>query len=192
VLLVLTGAFAWYTHRRARTSAVAYEGGFAYSAGGQVRVWRWEDIASLRAAVRVQHLTGVVAGRTYFLGTRSGEEVILDDCLHDVGDLAGHIRQAILPLLFPLHAERYNHGEVLEYGPVRIGRELGIEVAGKAVRWAEVEKVDIDRSRLAVTRRGSGLLRTRTAEAASVPNLDILAALIGQILNAQRASPRPP
>jgi hypothetical protein len=207
--LILAGlAVGWGTWRRVRASAVAYEEGFAYSDGGEVGAYRYEEIALFRSVVIVKRSLGVRV-RTrhqYPITMKSGERFILTGYLSKVADLARRIREATFPLLFPGYAEAYNRGETLDFGPLRIGKELGVEVEGRPIRWAEIEKIDVRggyltiagrgkggpqlsdhngrswTSALSITRGGRGVVYGSAVPASSIPNLDILMAISDQAL----------
>jgi len=184
-LVVAALAVGWGTHRRVRASAMAYENGFAHSDGGEVRTYRYDDIASFRADVTVYRSHGipVYTSHQYPIEMKSGDRVVLKGYVSNVADLAKRIREAIFPLLLPRYVESYNRGEVLEFGPVRIGKELGVEVKAKPIAWSEIEKFGVGQGYLSINRRGKGLFRWSNVAASSIPNLDILMAIINQLLS---------
>jgi hypothetical protein len=182
--VIAAAAVAWGTLQRARTSAVAYENGFAFSDGGEVRAWGWDEVASVTMKVTVYRTHGVpvYTSHAYPLAMANGERLVLTGYLDGVSDLAARLREATFRVLFPRHAEAYNKGETLDFGPVRVGRDLGVEVRQKVYPWAEIEKAWVADGSLQLKQRGKSFLWSATVPASSIPNLDVLMGILGQVL----------
>jgi len=98
-----------------------------------------------------------------------------------VEELAATIRKNIFPLLYDKYAQAYNGGQTCTFGPVKISKAEGIQIGKKIYPWAEVEQVAIKKGILSVKKKDGGWFSGAKATASSIPNLEVLLAIIDQV-----------
>jgi hypothetical protein len=180
-LFVFGLLFGWSAYANWNKGVAVYERGFACRDRKGLTSHRWEDIASLTAAVTRHYTNGIYTGttHTYTLFTRQNERLVLGDGYKKVDVLANTIEQSIYPMLYQQAAGLYNAGQVLTFGPVAISKG-GIQIGKKTYPWTEVQQVSIQKGVLRVSQKGGGWFSGATAMASSIPNLGILLSIIDQ------------
>jgi hypothetical protein len=181
VLFVLGLLAGWGTYANWNKGVAVFEGGFACRDRKGVKAWRWEDVASLTAAVTRHYTNGIYTGTThvYTLFNRQNERLVLNDAYVKVEALAKSIEQSVYPMLYQRAAGLYNAGQVLTFGPVAISKG-GIQIGKKTYPWAEVNQVSIHQGILRVSKKDGGWFSGASAMASSIPNLSVLLSIIDQ------------
>ena len=101
--LFLPGVWAsWAAYANRHKAAAVYQHGFAYNDWQGLKIWRWEEVLSLRAAITRHYYHGIYTGTThaYTLERKGGGRLALNDALTKVEDLARHIQRKIFPILY--------------------------------------------------------------------------------------------
>ena len=87
-----------------------------------------------------------------------------------------------MPRLFEQAAETYNRGEEVEFGPVTIGRDIGIQHGKKHLTWDEVESVGAGDGELQLRKRDGGAFSHIRIAISTVPNFEALYMMLEQVL----------
>jgi hypothetical protein len=160
-----------------------YQNGFAVRGSKGIRIWRWEEIVSLTAAVTRHYTNGIYTGTThiYTLLNRLNERLVLNDAYIKIDEAEKVIEQSIFPLLYSRAADQYNTGQTLIFGPVAVSKG-GILISKKTYPWEEVKEVSIHQGILKVSKKEGGWFSGASASAATIPNRQVLFAIINQIV----------
>lgn len=158
---------------------VRYRDGFAFRAGGKdIHTWRWDEVAAIQTN-NSWHSGGresySYTWHEYTLTKHSGEKVILDGTLKDIGDLE-HIKHAVFALLEPPLAQRYRGGEALTFGPVTIDHQNGLQMDGKPYAWDAIQNIEVERGRFKITLKDG---KHHDVRVSAIPNIELLCQLIG-------------
>lgn len=171
--------------RGSKTRAAAvFEQGFAYAERKKVQAWRWEDVEEVSATIIRHYLRKRLTRTThiYTLVNKEGENLQVDDSLVNVDAFYKHLQNNTLQLRYQRMADLYNLGEKVRFGPVRIGKKLGIEVGRKTYPWDKIEEVGIHEGVLTVKKKGSKTFGKSTIKAGEIPNLHVLLSIINQVV----------
>jgi hypothetical protein len=166
-----------------KKGVAVYDRGFAVRDRKGIRIWRWEEIVSLTADVTRHHTAGIYIGtkHVYHLYNRQNQHLVLGDLYTKMEELAEVIQDAIFPILYDQAAQKYNSGQWLIFGPVAISK-AGIQIGNRNYPWTEVQQVSIQRGILKVSKKGGGWFSGASASASVIPNLNVLLALIYQVV----------
>jgi hypothetical protein len=178
--LFLAGlAAGWWAFLNWNKVVVVYEQGFAIHnhKGGQL--WRWEEIVSLTGAVTFPFSTNV-----YRLSNRQKQQLVLDNVISRVDELALLIQEAITPILFDQARQQFNGGQRLVFGPMAISK-TGLEVGKKLYAWEEVRQVSIQRGILKVSKKEGNWISGAATPVSIIPNLHVLLNIIHQVVGLQ-------
>ncbi|HBX68465.1 MAG TPA: hypothetical protein DEH25_03525 [Chloroflexi bacterium] len=182
-LFVVALLLAWGALSNWNKAAVVYQSGLAYRDRKGLKSWRWDEISSLTSAVTKHYTNGIYTGTThvYTLFKKDGEKLVLNDTLTNVEELAAAVGEQLFPLLYEEIAGAYNQGTLCTFGPVQISKTDGIQIGKKAYPWNEIEQVAIQKGTLSVKKKGGGWFSGATATASSIPNLEVMLAIIDQV-----------
>ncbi len=188
ILFFIGVLLAWSAYDSWKKGAVVYERGFAYSDRKGIQAWRFEDCASVTAAVTRHYTNGIYTGTThrYTLLDRQNRHLVLGDALGKVEELDAAIEKGIFPQLYEQAAGRYNAGETLVFGPVSLNKN-GLQIGKKAFSWPEVGAVSVQRGILQVSKKDGGWFSGANTSVAVIPNLRVLLSLIDQIVGIKTA-----
>ena len=177
---VLAGVGAYVSWNRA---LAIYEKGLAVRDRKGIESWRWEEIASLRAAVTRHYTNGIYTGTThvYTLLNSQGKRLVLNDVFIKIEEVAKTIEQNIFPLLYGHAADDYNGGQTLTFGPVAVSKG-GILIGKRTYPWKDVKEVSIHQGILKVSKKDGGWFSGASASASSIPNLRVLLTIINQVV----------
>lgn len=138
--------------------------------------------------------TAVCQVRTRSAGARGSHFVSLDVRLEDgrrlratrmLADLDGlveRVKRGAFPALLEDCRVRFNRGEALTFGPLRLSPE-GVQAGRNRLQWGDVQAVEVRDGRLIIAAREPAGTILRTA-ADRVPNIDVcvqLVRLLGQV-----------
>ena len=174
----------WRMVMHRKIAAVIYTNGFAYSDRKGVQVWHWDQVEEITANVVRHYAFGLQTGtsQTYTLRQSSGKRLVLNESLQDIEAFYQHLENNTLKRRYQHMAQSYNHGNTVTFGPVRIGKQLGIEVGNKNYPWEEIGEVVIDKGILSIKKKNGGWLSKANTPAGDIPNLHILLSIINQIV----------
>lgn len=169
---VLWGAL-WFI--RARGRAAVFEEGIAWAHGGEVRTARWDEISSVSASCSHHPIAGLIgAGRgyAYDITLRDGEQVRLStDNTPFVEEVGERIARAVIPSVLEDAGNAFARGEVVQFGPVAVGRDLGIRCRDTVYKWDEIGALETDQGRLLCRPKGS-LAPGSSVPIGDIPNFD--------------------
>jgi len=174
----------WRTFRNRKKTAVIYTNGFAYSNHKGVQSWHWDEVLEVTANVVRHYTTGIYTGTThqYLFQMANGEKLMLDDSIKDIEALFSILENSTLQQRYQRLADVYNHGNLVTFGPVVIGKKLGIQIGKKAYPWEEIAEVAIKKGVLSIKKKNGGWFSGASAPAGRIPNLQVLLSMINQIV----------
>lgn len=174
----------WRMVLNRKKSAVIFTNGFAYSDSKGVQTWRWEQVEEITANIVRHYALGLLTGtsQTYTLRKSSGESLVLNESLKDIESFYHHLENSTLKRRYQRLAESYNHGNTVTFGPVHIGKQLGIQIGTKNYPWDEIEQVVINKGILSIKKKNGGWHSKANTPAGEIPNLHILLSVINQII----------
>jgi hypothetical protein len=180
VVGLLTGWGAYVNWARA---AAVYEGGIAYTDRRNLIAWRWQDIVSMKAAITRHYTNGIYTGTThvYTLFNRQNQKLILSDPISKVEEVGKQIGSNIFPILYEKAADQFNAGQILPFGPVAISKQ-SLTYNKKTFPWTDIKEISIRHGTLTVHKKEGGLFSGIRFAAASIPNLDVLLAIVQQVV----------
>ena len=180
----ISAMIVWRMIMHRKIAAVIYDNGFAYSDRKGVQVWHWDQLEEITANVVRHYAFGLQTGtsQTYTLRKTSGKRLVLNESLQDIEAFYQHLENNTLKRRYQHMAQSYNHGNTVTFGPVRIGKQLGIEVGNKNYPWEEIGEVVIDKGILSIKKKNGGWLSKANTPAGDIPNLHILLSIINQIV----------
>jgi hypothetical protein len=173
--------------RRRKKGAVVYTNGFAYSDHKGVQTWRWEQVQDITANVVRHYTNGIYTGTThnYSLVKTNGDKLVLNDALKDIEALYTHLQNNTLQQRYQRLADEYNQGNLVTFGQVTIGKQLGIQIGKKTYPWDQIQQVGINKGVLSVKKKDGKWFSGASATAGSIPNLHVLLSIINQIVGLQ-------
>ncbi len=158
------------------SALVHYRDGVAYQTGGKdVHTMRWDEVAVIQSDIVSSH-GSMAAQHQYTLTKTSGEKLILDDRLKNVGVALDSIKAMTFGRLGPEFVRRYQAGEALTFGPVTVQRQNGLQMDGKLYAWDTIQDVRVEFGRLKLTMRDGKKHEVRTS---LIPNIELLCQVIG-------------
>jgi hypothetical protein len=161
------------------TVMVRYRDGLAYRTGGKdVHTLRWDEVAVIQSNLTRQRSSRGLGWTVheYTLTKNSGEKLILDEGLKEVGGEAQAIKAAVFALMGPPLGQRYQAGEALTFGPVTVQRQNGLQLDGKPYAWAAIQDIKVESGRFKVTLRDG---KKHEAHVSAIPNVELLCQMIG-------------
>jgi hypothetical protein len=184
LVLFLAGlAAGWWTYANRTNGMLVCERGFAIHDRKGLRLWHWEEIVSMTAAVTRPFLSGMSTGMThaYRLINRQNQRLVFGDGTAEVEELAMLIQEAIFPRLYDEAAQQYNAGRELFFGRVIISKG-GIQIGNKTYAWVEVQQVSIQQGVLKISPKDGKRRGGISAQASGIPNLNVLLNIIHQVV----------
>jgi hypothetical protein len=184
LILCFVGLLAGYNaYLHWTLGVVVYAGGFVLRDRKGLQVWRWEDIVSTTSAVTRHYILGIYLGTShiYKVDNIQNQHLVLSDSLSGVEKLAMDIDRNTFPLLYGPAADRYNEGQILDFGPLAISIQ-GIEIGRNSFPWSDVKGVSIHRGILKISRKGKGFFNSTRITASNIPNVRVLLAIIHQVV----------
>jgi hypothetical protein len=164
-----------------RPDVLLFTGGFAEVRDDQVvAVCRWDEAVSFREMTIRREVSGihVETSYNYWVGRRDGHTFGFGDWLENVQALGAALRERLMPQLVARGRAAWQADEALDFGPLRLDREV-LSHAGGRLPLGELAKVEVS----------DGWLRFRRAGeekdwfhclAGEVPNLPVLLDLLGR------------
>ncbi|WP_203991242.1 DUF6585 family protein [Virgisporangium aurantiacum] len=162
-LSIIFARQVWEHRRRLRLRRLyQYSGGLVIVMGDlHPEVVAWDEVDDYDHTVdhidgHEARLLGTPAERTYhshYILTTARVPVEIHSEFHDTGPLAEAIEAAVLPGIIRSYRDRFEAGEELEFGDLRIGPTgIGTGPTG-TVPWSEVDRIEVEDG-LAVYRIG--------------------------------------
>jgi len=102
--------------------------------------------------------------------------------LEDLESLVQFVKRMVYPRLQESYRSRFNGGEQLDFGPLRLTPE-GVQAGQKSIQWGQVRSVEVRGGRLNIAADAPAPVRIRVATA-RVPNVDLcvqIVRLLGQV-----------
>jgi len=174
----------WRTFRSRKKAAVIYTNGLAYSNHKGVQSWQWDEVQEVTANVVRHYTIGIHTGTThrYLLEMENGEKLMLDDSIKDIKACFAILENSTLQQRYQRLADVYNHGNLVTFGPLVIGKKLGVQIGKKAYPWEEIAEVAINKGVLSIKKKNGGWFSGASAPAGKIPNLQVLLSMINQII----------
>lgn len=184
VIGIIGLASVWSAYSNWHKTVVVYENGLVFLDRKGVKTIRWEEVDTMTSQVTKHYTNGIYTGTThlYIIVKKDQERIGLDDRIKDVEKAAGMIRQKVFPLLYKRYSEAYNTGQPVVFGPVMISRAGGYQVGKKQFLWEEIDSITLQQGTIKVSRRNGGLFSGSNTLASTIPNVEILLAIIDQVV----------
>ena len=187
VAFAISALLLWSMYSRRKQAAVVYTNGFAYSDRKGVHNWRWDQVKDVTANVIRHYTNGIYTSttHTYTLVKAGGEKLVINDAIKNVEAFYTHLQNNTLQHRYQRYADAYNRGEAVQFGPVTISKQGGIQIGKKSYVWEEIEQVAINKGVLSVKKKDGGWFSGASATAGAIPNLHVLLSIINQIVGLQ-------
>lgn len=184
ILGLLSLIYFWGAYSNWHKAIVLYQNGIACNDRKGLRAWRWDEIASITAAITRHYTNGVYTGTThkYTLIHNQGDKISFNDSFGKVEDLANAVREQIFPHLYKKAADAYNSGQTVTFGQLSLSRDGGLQIGKKTYPWSEIAQVSIEQGYIKVAQKGGGWFSGALVTASTIPNLDIALSLINQLI----------
>jgi hypothetical protein len=169
ILAAIMAAGIWYFiacfRRRFSWRVYAFTNGFAYFKGRKIDVFRCEEIKHVQE--RITSLRGhpllilLNGGRgnmhAYRVERADGRRVVLSDMRHgDSQAIARPILQPTDAARLALARRRYHAGEVIDFGGVKLSKQLGMIRQNKLLRWSELKEIVLKDSSVHIRGKEAG------------------------------------
>ena len=179
-------AAGWWALLNWNKGVIVYEHGFVIHDRKGRQPWRWEEIISLTGAVSRPIPSSIPTGarHVYTLTNCQKQQLVLNDVISRVDELALLIQDAITPILYNQARQQYNAGQRLVFGPVVISK-AGMEIEKKTYPWVEVRQVSIQRGILKVSKKEGNWFSGASTSVFAIPNLNVLLNIIHQVVGLQ-------
>jgi Family of unknown function (DUF6585) len=175
----------WKSLSKWGEAIVVYRDGFAYTEGDETIPTPWRDITSFTMRViQIRYYGFIPAGtvREYKIETRSGKKIKLDSNLSRIEELITLIREQITPLQLEQYNQALDKGLIIQFGPVTVSRELGIQVRGDICPWAEIENITVANGEIFIRANKKGNFRGAHFSVHQVPNVDAFMIITSNLL----------
>lgn len=163
--LLLTAGLAFWQLRRL-TWGVIYENGFAYTRGGQLSAFRWEDVVSIMIfPVRGRYCHRVEAA--------TGDQFAFTGNPDYMGQV---VRDRSFPARRQRLGEAFNRGDTIDFGRLSISRGEGVRSDDKVFAWGEIESLRCRLGSVVLSMKDDSFFHAGGASWAipQIPNLDVL------------------
>jgi len=182
--LILMGfAFATIAYVNWSKSILLHRDGFIYKGRLGLRLWRWQDIATLRMSVVHRDLVGIplCAAHAYTVEDRTRKRIVLTNRFTRVEELAHAIEKNIFPYLIEPASQQFNLGRDVDFGPLTVNK-AGIQIGRKSYAWGDIQAVLLRKGYIHITRKMGGLFGGTKVAMAKIPNVRVLLSLISQVV----------
>jgi hypothetical protein len=134
----------------------------------------WEDVRAIHAGTIRYGLGRWTWGRRNLLRLvdRQGASLSLPASLAGLDRVGAHVKARAYPTLLAEGRERFNKGESLTFGPLRLDRN-GLVVKRRAVAWDNLESAVVDGGILRLTIRRGNRTRIIQLPVWKIANLDL-------------------
>jgi hypothetical protein len=138
------------------------------------------------AASRTRHSVNFIpVGSTYryTIDLDTGERKVLTthNTAH-VESVGEHVIQKVMPRIFEECAKAFDRGEEVEFGPVVIGRDLGIKCREKVFPWEEIGTIDVGEGQFICARAGGGWGSRVSIAIGDIPNFEALHGILTSLM----------
>lgn len=165
--------------RLVRLWVEAFPDGLRVHRGRREEWIAWRDIREIRTWPARQPGPTFAALELRMIG---GRRLRLTRSLADLGALVQHVKQGAYPLLQEIYRAKFNRGEELDFGQLRVTPD-GVQAGRKTIQWGHVQAVEVQAGQLTLASDEPAGPRIRVA-AARVPNIDVcvqIIRLLGQV-----------
>jgi hypothetical protein len=134
----------------------------------------WEDVQAVYAGTIRYGFGRWTWGRRGLLRLvdRQGKRLSLPATLAGLDRVAAHAKARAYPALLADGRERFNRGESLIFGPIRLDRN-GLVLARRSAKWEELDSVSVDGGILRLTIRRMDRPRSYQLPVWKIPNFDL-------------------
>lgn len=159
-----------------------YSEGFAFTRGGKLDAFRWEQVESMWQSVTKRYMNGIYTGTQHKYTIRSidGREVILNDRITNVGKLGGIIGDMVTRVKLPEVISAYKAGSVVSFGKLSVGMQ-GVSNGREWISWDQIKDIQVNNGVVTVKKEGKWLSWS-SIRVADIPNIFIFFALVRAIM----------
>lgn len=188
LLVVFASLFIWIKSVRVtiHTDGISY-----HSLFGEKEI-RWDELERFEYGAIKQSVNFVPIGTYYHfkLVDSQGRKLRFGNRVESPAKLGPKIVEQSYPALFRKIADRYNSGEEVDFGAIRVSRTGGIKVKKvfgyKEIPWNQVSSYNIQQGYFYIW--PVGVKRTRGPRIRQVPNAYVLLGLMNAVLKPQATS----
>jgi hypothetical protein len=190
--LILGSALFWAWRIRVRwpEAAVVFRDGLAHYDGRQVRTFKWGELAMILMRVTKTSYYGIPTGtvRQYTITDRTGTRLKLDNSLAKVEDLMKQVMDGAYPHILARDRQAFSAGQRLQYGPISISRDEGVQQGKKRLAWSEIARVAVNDGTVTIKPKKGGLFAGLGASVAAIPNVYAFLAIVGEMAEREKAA----
>jgi hypothetical protein len=159
-------ALAFYGYRRLRVWGVVYENGFAYTRGGPVMAFRWDDVVSVT-------LLPVRARYCHRVETVTGDRLLFDGNPDTMGRM---VRDESFPARRRRLGEAFGRGDTVDFGRLSISRDGGTCSGDRVFPWGRMKGLRVRLGLLVLSMEDDSFLHAGGGNWALplITNLDVL------------------
>lgn len=164
-----------------------YADGFAFTRGGKLDAFRWEQVESMWQRITRRYMNGIYYGTEYKYTIRgeNGQQVILTNRITDVGTLGETISERVTRVKLPSVIDAFQAGSVVSFGQLSVSTQ-GVSNSKEWVSWDQIKDIRMNRGIVTVKKEGKWL-NWSTIQVADIPNLFIFMALVRAIMQQKKA-----
>lgn len=158
-----------------------YSEGFAYTRGGKLDAFRWENIESALYSVTRRYMNGIYMGTQHkytVLGT-DGRKVVLNDRITSIERLGEIISEMVTRVKLPEALASIQAGNTLSFGPLSVSLQ-GVSNGKETLSWEQVTAFQVS-SGIITVRKGGKWLSWSAVPVAKIPNVFVFLALVDAI-----------
>ncbi len=167
----LLGLLAWLRWRRLRLDI--HQHGLRFRHGRWEERMAWSDITALHTqAVRYGLPLRARGAACLRVAARDGREIVIPHLLDRFEQAVDTVKRAVYPLLLAEYSRRFNAGEAIEFGPVRLQAQ-GINLGDWHVPWPALQAVVVSGGQLTLAATRDGRLHRRAIPTGRIPNVEL-------------------
>lgn len=159
-----------------------YSEGFAFTRGGKLDAFRWEQVESMWQRVTRRYMNGIYTGTQHKYTIRSvdGKQVILNDRITNVGQLGNIIGDMVTRVKLPEALAAYKAGSVVNFGKLSVSMQ-GVSNGKEWITWDQIKDIQLNNGVVTVKKEGKWLSWS-SIQVADIPNIFVFLALVRAIM----------
>jgi len=161
-----------------------YDKGMVVLKSSRLESYRWDEIAWIRILNLVTTVNFVSSRyRRCEISPFSGEPFTVTNGVAAGPEFFDAVVQYTFPHFWRTAAEAYNSGGWVDFGPIRVNKSLGLEIAGKRFDWDNLGPITIRNGTIYIAPQKGKFLGTQSVSADRVHNLSVCLKFIQELIN---------
>ena len=159
-----------------------YSEGFAFSRGGKIDAFRWDQIDCMWQRITKRYMNGIYIGTQYKYTIRglNNKQVVLNDRITNVGSLGTIISDMVTRVKLPQVIAAFRDGHTITFGQLSVNLQ-GVSNSKELISWNEIKEIAVNRGIVTVRKEGKWLSWS-SVQVAHIPNFFIFLALVNTIM----------